>query len=172
MTRSLQGRADCIYCSRKFVQVVREGHENIPRRHSPLSLSCSVCNKQVCLKCARQLYGTLSQDRHLFHEDTNQFLNGLWFFSETQSQPSNFVGSCCYLSEARKTSLPPPRTHVHANQGVSKQQKLIPESVTGGCFCVPEYNLLIPTCTISVDVLGQSELFQNSPSRRDFCPLY
>ena len=61
-----------------------------------------------------ELHAMLDNDRRLFHPDATQFLDGLQWFSKHETQPDNFVGSCCVIMEACKAAGVPSNDVVDA----------------------------------------------------------
>ena len=115
----------------------------------------------------KDLYGPMSRDRDQFHPGYNEYMKGIdIFLEEPHSNPKNFLGSCCIISQQVDKELTGGEPTMESDSSPlppSKKHKLIDSvdrsgtcytSECGGTFCLPEFNLLVGGNDKCIDVFG------------------
>ena len=112
----------------------------------------------MCESCVADLHKGLISKRKSLHSECDEFVRHIDTFHTSRGKvtPEGFIGHCCLISKystsPRENKLPPeqPTTcHNMTQDNVTSEGTII-----GGCMCLPEFKLLIPTDTICMDVIG------------------
>lgn len=72
----------------------------------------------------------------------------MFYKTQGNEHPKQFIGHCCMIKKKREAAQELEKKEI-------EMATTLPVATTlGGCFCLPEFRLLIPTCTESMDVMG------------------
>ena len=132
---------NCVACDPRTAKVDRDS--NFGKKSASHKCSrCSLCQRQLCLRCVSRLVEGTAPDRKRIHSGCNEHLSGLDVFLESGVAPDNFVGNCCSIAEdMNKTEM-------------SHQQHRRKKGVLSGSFCLPECRLMIGNDLKCIDVFG------------------
>jgi hypothetical protein len=159
----------CVGCSFRTIEKKQFRTKTNSKCHqkSLLTLKCSICRKELCYDCVRNLRSSIGPMQHLLHDDCKDFLNGLQAYDESNGKvtPEGYIGHCCLINRHY------PDTKEQKNIYRKQQTKIIlkredlpdelipkyfesPSPRIGGSMCLPEYKLLVPSDENSMDILG------------------
>ena len=162
----------CVGCSFRTIEKKQFRPKTNSKCHqkSLLTLQCSICRKELCYDCVRDLRSSIGPIQHLLHDDCNDFVQGLQEYEESNGKvtPEGYIGHCCLINrhypdaKERKENVQNQQTKVILKRE-DLPDELIPkyfESPSpnrpriGGSMCLPEYKLLLPSDEKSMDILG------------------
>jgi hypothetical protein len=120
-----------------------------------------------------EILTNIKSKEHLFHEDCNDFVQGLKIYHQSKGTvtPDGYIGHCClidqhYPSKMNRAQGNQEKTSTLFFQREHLPKALIPQFFTkehamsdnmphlGGCMCLPEYKILLPSNERSMDILG------------------
>ena len=113
----------------------------------------------LCVSCVADLHKGLNSKRKSLHSECDEFVSHIDAFHSSSGKvtPEGFIGHCCLISKystsPSENKLPPeqqPTTCHNMTRDNSKSEG----TIIGGCMCLPEFKLLIPTDTTCMDVIG------------------
>ena len=121
-------------------------------------MKCTSCNNVLCELCVADLIKGLQSKRKSLHSECNGFLRDIDAFHTSRGKvtPEGFIGHCCLVSKystspsENKQNRERPTTCHNMTQANGQREG----AIIGGCMCLPEFNVLIPTDTTCMDVIG------------------
>ena len=116
---------------------------------------CSQCKGLLCSLCVSDFLGQIDLKCHRYHDDTTPLLNGLRTYTSGNDVATDFVGHCCYIKNLRDIEMQSERKKVECQK--RKRTMYSGQNVLGGAFVNPEFQLIVPTCFDSIDVVGQGK---------------
>ena len=123
----------------------------------------------LCKNCIKDLHTKLIPYGSLLHADNDAFVAAIdaYIGGNKQHALEDFVGHCCIINQhfekkptathkSEQSKQPAPFRSKIAAQPTRRSgpASKIEECSIGGCMCLPEFNLLIPTNFNSMDILG------------------
>ena len=175
MAFCIKGKGFCVGCS---FRTIEKKQFNVATNSKCFqwtlrTLQSSRCSRELCYDCVTELLKNLQPKQHLFHEDCNNFIQGLHTYHNSKGTvtPQGFIGHCCLID----VHYPSKKERAQVDQDkvgtLFFQQKHLPTALIhewfeeehvmaenvphlGGCMCLPEYKLLLPSNESSMDILG------------------
>jgi hypothetical protein len=111
-------------------------------------LRCISCGCYFCLECVKILHNKIHTGSQVYHRDCDDIIKGFQEFAESNGtiHPKNYLGSCCTIKENRNA--------IRETESNPTPGRKLKRTQLGGAFCIPEYNLLIPTDFLVMDVMA------------------
>ena len=114
------------------------------------------------------LHKGLKSKRKSLHRECDEFVRHIDTFHNSRGKvtPEGFIGHCCLISRYCNTttslnnstsasdSESPPEQHPTTCHNMMIDKDKSEGTMIGGCMCLPEFRLLIPTDTTCMDGIG------------------
>ena len=111
----------------------------------------------LCINCIQSILPSLQSKYNQLDIEGKTYIQNLqrYIDSNHTSVTENFIGHCCMIQQHYNNKEQPKRKYTHRKKSNNLKQDRINDDMTiGGCFCLPEFQLLIPTKMNCMDVMG------------------